>query len=76
MRMVGAMFGFGWVWLGSDLVTGLFGWLGLVWLTGLFTKCEVVGVWLGLRFCMVGLVQSYPQLLHANLQQSHFTEQY
>ncbi len=36
-----------WYWLRGLLVTGLFGWLGLVWLTGLFTKCEVVGVWLG-----------------------------
>jgi len=44
MRMVCALVGFGWVWLGSDLVAGLFGWLGLVWLTGLFTKCEVVSV--------------------------------
>ena len=42
--MAGLWYG---VWLGSDLVTGLFGWLGLVWLTGSFTKCEVLGVWLG-----------------------------
>jgi len=36
--MVCALFGFGWVWLGSDLVTGLFGWLGFgfedSWFTG------------------------------------------
>ena len=35
MRMVCALFGFGWVWLGSDLVAGL------------FTKCDEVGVWVG-----------------------------
>ena len=42
--MVRTLFGFGWdgirVWLGSDLVTGLFGWLGIgfvdSWFTGLY----------------------------------------
>ena len=48
LRTGRSLFGLGWIGIrgrfGSDLVTGLFGWFGLVWLTGLFTKCDVVGV--------------------------------
>ena len=42
--MVCALFGLIMV---RGLVAGLFGWFGLVWLTGLFTKCDGFGVWLG-----------------------------
>ena len=35
------------MWLEREGYSGLFGWFGLVWLTGLFTKCDVAGVWLG-----------------------------